>query len=136
MRKYVTEFTGTFGLAFTVSCAVKGSSRDAFATVLTWQEHEITELAAVLAVGAARFRHPDTGRGHMAGQARAVAARALDADQGDGPEPGQPARQWAYPAAVTGNSFTPGSPPTGSSAAATCTSAGVPARPVMARLSS
>jgi DNA-binding CsgD family transcriptional regulator len=46
MRKYVTEFTGTFGLVFTVSCAVKGSSRDPSATVLTWQEHEIAELAA------------------------------------------------------------------------------------------
>jgi hypothetical protein len=29
----------------------------------------------------------------MAGPARAVAARALDAGQGDGPEPGQPAQQ-------------------------------------------
>ena len=26
MRKYVTEFIGTFGLVFTVSCAVKGSA--------------------------------------------------------------------------------------------------------------
>lgn len=26
MRKYVTEFIGTFGLVFTVGCAVKGSA--------------------------------------------------------------------------------------------------------------
>ena len=36
---------------------------------------------------------PDTGSGHVPGQARAVAAGALDTDQGDGPEPAQPAQQ-------------------------------------------
>jgi Aldo/keto reductase family len=36
---------------------------------------------------------PDPGRGDVAGQARAVAAGPLDADQGDGPEPAQPAEQ-------------------------------------------
>src|SRR5216683_4341947 len=41
----------------------------------------------------------------------------------------------AYPAAVAGNSRTPSSPPTGSSAAATCVSAWVSTPPVMARVS-
>ena len=79
--------------------------------------------ATVLTVGTVHFDDPDAGRGDVPGQARAVAARALDADQGDGPEPAQPAQQAAYPAAVAGNSWTPSSPPMGSSAAATCTSA-------------
>src|SRR5262249_5377200 len=39
----------------------------------------------------------------------------------------------AYPAGVAGNSRTPGSPPTGPSAAATCTPAWVSTPPVMAR---
>ena len=37
------------------------------------------------------------GRGQVPGQARAVAAGALDADQGDVPEPGQPAQQAGVP---------------------------------------
>src|ERR1039457_3512320 len=49
--------------------------------------------AAVLAVGAVHFDDPDAGRGDVAGQARAVAAGALDADQGDGPETAPPAEQ-------------------------------------------
>ena len=49
--------------------------------------------ATVLAVGTVDLDDPDAGRGDVAGQARAVAARALDADQGDGPEPAQPAQQ-------------------------------------------
>src|SRR5438270_5350884 len=47
--------------------------------------------------------------------------------------PSQPSRP-AYPAAVAGNSWTPSSPPMGSSAAATCTSAWVSTPPVMARV--
>src|SRR5215472_14995630 len=46
--------------------------------------------------------------------------------------PSQPSN-WAYPAGVAGNSATPSSPPTGSSAAATCASAWVSTPPVMAR---
>jgi hypothetical protein len=49
--------------------------------------------AAVLAVRAVHFHDPDAGRGDVAGQARAVAAGPLDADQGDGPEPAQPAKE-------------------------------------------
>ena len=49
--------------------------------------------AAVLAVGAVHLDDPDAGRGDVAGQAGAVAAGALDPDQGDGPEPAQPAQQ-------------------------------------------
>src|ERR1039457_7666771 len=49
--------------------------------------------AAVLAVGAVHFDAPDAGRGDVAGQARAVAAGALDADQCAGPEPAHPAEQ-------------------------------------------
>src|SRR5438876_3412168 len=46
--------------------------------------------------------------------------------------PSQPSRP-AYPAGVAGNSRTPSSPPIGSSAAATCTSAWVSTPPVIAR---
>ena len=53
--------------------------------------------AAVLAVGAVHFDDPDASRGDVAGQARAVAARALDADQGDDPETAQPAQQAGVP---------------------------------------
>jgi hypothetical protein len=53
--------------------------------------------ATVLTVGTVHFDDPDPGRGDVAGQARAVAARALDADQGDGPEPAQPAQQAGVP---------------------------------------
>ena len=48
--------------------------------------------AAVLAVGAAGLDDADAGGGEGAGQARAVAAGALDAGQADGPEPAQPAQ--------------------------------------------
>ena len=47
----------------------------------------------VLPVRAVHLDHPDARRGQAPGQARAVAAGALDADQGDGPEPAQPAQQ-------------------------------------------
>src|SRR5689334_11991864 len=53
----------------------------------------LTLAAAVLAVRAVHFHDPDAGCGDVAGQARAVAAGPLDADQGDGPEPAQPAQQ-------------------------------------------
>jgi hypothetical protein len=49
--------------------------------------------AAVLAVRTVHLHDPDASRGDMTGQARAVAARPFDADQGDGPEPAQPAEQ-------------------------------------------
>src|SRR5271169_884624 len=48
--------------------------------------------------------------------------------------PSHPSRP-AYPAGLTGNSFTPSSPPMGSSAAATCMSAWVSTPPVTARAS-
>ena len=73
------------------------------------------------------------GRGEVPGQAGAVAAGALDADQAHGPEPAQPAQQAGVPGrAWRGTPATPSSPPTGSSAAATCTSAWVSTPPVMA----
>ena len=75
--------------------------------------------AAVLPVGPVHLDDPDPGRGHMPGQARAVAAGALDADQGDGPEPGQPAEQAGVPGCGGRGFPTPSSPPRGSSAAAT-----------------
>ena len=40
---------------------------------------------------------PDPGRGQIAGQASAVAAGALDAGQGDVPEPPEPAQQAGVP---------------------------------------
>ena len=40
---------------------------------------------------------PDVGRGDSPGKARAVAAGPLDPDQGDGPEPAQPAEQPGVP---------------------------------------
>jgi hypothetical protein len=40
-----------------------------------------------------RLHHPDPGRGHVPGQAGAVAAGALDPGQAHGPEPAQPAQQ-------------------------------------------
>ena len=51
--------------------------------------------APVLAVGAVHLHHPDTGRGDVAGQARAVTAGALDPDQAHGPEPAQPPQEKA-----------------------------------------
>jgi len=49
--------------------------------------------ATVLTAGTVDLDDPDAGRGDVAGQARAVATRTLDADQGDGPEPAPPAQQ-------------------------------------------
>jgi hypothetical protein len=40
-----------------------------------------------------RAVHPDASCGDMASQSGAVTASAFDADQGDGPEPAQPAQQ-------------------------------------------
>ena len=51
--------------------------------------------AAVLAVRAVHLHDPHAGRGDVPGQARAVTAGPLDPDQGDGPEPAQPAEQAA-----------------------------------------
>jgi hypothetical protein len=48
---------------------------------------------AVLPTGAGRFYDPDAGRSDVPGRARAVASGPLDAGQGDGPEPAQPAEQ-------------------------------------------
>ena len=67
--------------------------------------------APVLPVRTVHLHHPDARGCHVPGQARAVAAGPFDADQGDGPEPAQPARGQAYPAAVAGNSRSPSSPP-------------------------
>jgi hypothetical protein len=53
----------------------------------------LTLPAAVLPVGPVHLNDPDAGRADMPGQAGAVAAGALDPDQGDGPEPGQPLQQ-------------------------------------------
>jgi hypothetical protein len=50
-------------------------------------------LPAVLAVGSVHPDDPDAGRGDVPGQAGAVTAGALDADQAHGPEPAQPAQQ-------------------------------------------
>ncbi len=77
----------------------------------------------VLAIRAVHLHHPHAGGRDVAGQARAVAAGAFDPDQADGPEPAQPPQQAAVTGAVAGNSWTPSSPPIGSSAAATRTSA-------------
>jgi len=49
--------------------------------------------APVLTVGTVHLDDPDAGGRDVAGQAGAVAAGALDADQADGPEPAQPAQQ-------------------------------------------
>ena len=92
--------------------------------------------APVLPVGTVYLDDPDTSCGDVAGQAGAVTAGPFDPDQADRPEPAQPAQQ----AGVAGRSGrelpTPSSPPIGSSAAATCTSAWVSTPPVMARASS
>jgi hypothetical protein len=53
--------------------------------------------AAVLPVSPDCLDDPDPGRGHVPGQARTVAAGALDAGQGDRPEPAQPAEQAGVP---------------------------------------
>ena len=47
----------------------------------------------VLAVRAIHFDHPHAGGRQVAGQARPVAAGPFDADQGECPEPAQPAQQ-------------------------------------------
>ena len=91
--------------------------------------------AAVLPVGAVHLDDPDAGGCHVPGQAGAVAAGPLDPDQGDGPEPGQPAQQPGIAGRRGRELPTPSSPPMGSSAAATCTSAWVSTPPVMARVS-
>ncbi len=49
--------------------------------------------ATVLPVGAVNLDDPDAGGGHVAGQAGAVAAGALDPDQAHRPESAQPAQQ-------------------------------------------
>ena len=79
--------------------------------------------AAVLPVGAGGLDDPDTRCGDITGQSGAVTAGPLDAGQGDGPETASQPSSRASPAAVAGNSLTPSSPPTGSSAAATWVSA-------------
>ncbi len=45
---------------------------------------------AVLPVRSVHFGDPDAGRGQVPGQARTVAAGALDTDQADGAEPAKP----------------------------------------------
>src|SRR6266481_3946959 len=50
----------------------------------------LTLPAPVLPVRAVDLDDPDTGRGDVPGQARAVASGAFDPDQADGPEPAQP----------------------------------------------
>ena len=47
----------------------------------------------VLPVRAVHLHDPDAGRSDVTGQARAVTAGPFDADQGNGPEPAQPAEQ-------------------------------------------
>ncbi len=79
--------------------------------------------APVLAVGPVDLDDPDAGRGDVPGQSGAVTAGPFDPDQADRPEPAQPAEQAGVSGRVAGNSPTPSSPPMGSSAAATCTSA-------------
>ena len=51
----------------------------------------------VLPIGPVYLDDPDAGRGQVPGQARAVTAGALDADQGHMPEPAQPVQQAAVP---------------------------------------
>ena len=51
--------------------------------------------APVLPVRAVHLDDPDPGCGDVTGQSGAVAAGPFDADQGDGPEPAQPAQQAA-----------------------------------------
>ena len=99
------------------------------------QRVRLAVAAAVLPVGPVDLDDPDPGCGQMPGQARAVAAGALNADQGDGPEPGQPAEQAGVPGCGGRGFPTPSSPPRGSSAAATSASAWVSTPPVMARVS-
>ena len=92
--------------------------------------------APVLPVGAVDLDDPDAGRGDVAGQAGAVAAGALDPDQGrrSRTRPASSAGGRTRPR-WPGTPATPSSPPTGSSAAATCTSAWVSTPPVIARVS-
>ena len=71
----------------------------------------------------------------MTGQTGAVAAGALNPGQALGPESAQPAQKAGVASRGDRNSRTPSSPPTGSSAAATCTSASVSTPPVTARIS-
>jgi hypothetical protein len=51
----------------------------------------------VLTVRAVDLDDPDAGRGQVPGQPSSVAAGALDADQGEVPEPAQPAEQAGVP---------------------------------------
>ena len=51
----------------------------------------------VLPVRPVHFHHPHAGCGQVPGQARPVAAGPLDTDQGDAPEPAQPAQQLRVP---------------------------------------
>src|SRR5206468_6884214 len=53
----------------------------------------LTPTAPVLAVRAVHLHDPDTGGHHVAGQAGAVTAGALDPDQAHSPEPAQPLQQ-------------------------------------------
>jgi len=61
------------------------------------QRIRLALAVAVLPVRAICLHDPDAGRGQIPGQARPVAAGALHAGQGDGPESGQPAEQIGVP---------------------------------------
>ena len=79
----------------------------------------------------------DLDDGHLvvqevAGESRAVAAGAFDADQLDGPEALQPGQQFAIARGVAGKLSTPSWAPRSSRAAATCTSRWVSTPPVIA----
>src|SRR5690242_20451941 len=53
----------------------------------------LTPAAPVLAVPAVHLHDPDTGGHHVAGQASAITAGALDPGQAHSPEPAQPLQQ-------------------------------------------
>ena len=61
------------------------------------QRIRLALAVAVLAIRAVDLDDPDAGRGQVPGQPGAVAAGALDADQGEVPEPAQPAEQIGVP---------------------------------------
>src|SRR4029077_7120217 len=95
--------------------------------------------AAILTVAAVHLHHPHARPGDVAGPARAQALRPpsthpVPPRRPVPNPPSQPSRR-PYPSGVAGNSCPPSSPPIGSSAAATCTSAWVSTPPVIARVS-
>jgi hypothetical protein len=90
---------------------------------------------AGLAIGAIDLDHPDTPATQVAGQSRAVGARTLHPDPGDGTKPGHPVEQRLVPSGAGRERSNVQHPPLPSTTAAVCSSRCVSTPPVTGRIS-